>query len=205
MPLLLLQLDRREPLAHASAQQLQAWLNPRERQRLAALRRPGDQQRFLLARAGLRRLLGAWRGEQAARVPIACDRHGKPFCPGGPWFNVSHSGELILLALHPEHSVGVDVERHRPALDWWPIARRVLLPADLAALAALPPPQRQEAFLQAWCRLEARLKARGSGLAGLERLRQEGGEGQPGRGERLWDLRLPPGYCGALACLEPLV
>jgi len=200
---LLLQLDRLTPLTSGLQQQLQAWLDPLERQRQLALKRPADQQRFLLARAGLRRLLGLWRGEDPARVPIASHRHGKPFCPDGPQFNLSHSGDLILLALHPHRPVGVDVERQRPGLDWEPIARRVLPAAELAVLAALPEPQRPQAFLQAWCRLEARLKARGCGLAGLERLRGEAVIAGNHPGERLWDVALPPGYHGALACLQP--
>jgi 4'-phosphopantetheinyl transferase len=200
---LLLQLDRLAPLAGSLQQQLQAWLDPRERQRQLALKRPADQQRFLLARAGLRRLLGLWRGEDPARVPIASHRHGKPFCPDGPQFNLSHSGDLILLALHPHRPVGVDVERQRLDFDWEPIARRVLPTAELAALAALPEPQRPQAFLQAWCRLEARLKARGTGLAGLERLRGEAVMAGNHPSERLWDVVLPPGYRGALACLQP--
>ncbi|MEB3270856.1 MAG: 4'-phosphopantetheinyl transferase superfamily protein [Synechococcus sp.] len=200
---LLLQLDRLTPLTSGLQQQLQAWLDPLERQRQLALKRPADQQRFLLARAGLRRLLGLWRGEDPARVPIASHRHGKPFCPDGPQFNLSHSGDLILLALHPHRPVGVDVERQRPGLDWEPIARRVLPAAELAVLAALPASQRPERFVQAWCRLEARLKARGCGLAGLERLRGEAVIAGNHPGERLWDVALPPGYHGALACLQP--
>jgi len=200
---LLLQIDRRAPLASGLQQQLQAWLDPLERQRQLALKRPADQQRFLLARAGLRRLLGLWRGEDPARVPIVSNRHGKPFCPDGPQFNLSHSGDLILLALHPLRPVGVDVERQRLECNWEPIARRVLPAAELAALAALPAAQRPERFVQAWCRLEARLKARGCGLAGLERLRGETVIAGDQPGEWLWDVLLPPGYRGALACLQP--
>ncbi|MFM7086468.1 MAG: 4'-phosphopantetheinyl transferase family protein [Cyanobium sp.] len=218
-PLLLL-LDGAVPIPADVRTQLTGWLAPAERQRLAALRRPRDQQRFLLARAGLRRLLAAWCDQLPEAVRLEPGPHGKPFCPGGPPFNVSHSGDLILLGVtaDPDRAVGVDLERHRPALAWQPIAARVLPERACEALAALPVEQQLPAFLQAWCRLEARLKARGWGLAGLEWLRQErsaggvdGGDGVgvgrgdgAGRGEpeQLWDVRLPAGYQGAVVCLE---
>ena len=180
----LLQIDRRQPLAAAVQQQLSACLSPEEHRRHAAYRLPADRERFLLGRGALRRLLGAWLHLTPQAVPLMSDLHGKPRCPGGPHFNVSHSGELILLALHPVWPVGVDVERLRPALDWRAIAARMLTPAELQALAALPEAQRTGAFLRAWCRLEARLKCRGDGLAGLERLRTaEAAEALPERCE----------------------
>jgi 4'-phosphopantetheinyl transferase len=119
-------------------------------------------------------------------VPIGAGAHGKPCCDGGPEFNLSHSGDLILLALHRERPVGVDVEQLRPGLAWRPIARRVLPPEEWQALEA----EGAEAFLAAWCRLEARLKAQGLGLAGL---------GQPAVAVELWDVAVPLGYRAALA------
>jgi 4'-phosphopantetheinyl transferase len=193
-PLLLL-IERREPLDLPLAAALRASLAPAERQRLAALRRPEDQDCFLRARGALRRLLAAELGCPAAAVPIAVGAHGKPHCPGGPAFNLSHSGELILIALHRHCPVGVDVERLRPGLDWQPIARRVLPESQQLALAALPEVERPAAFLQLWCRLEAGLKAAGTGLAaGLA-----GGLEAP---VCHWRLALPAGYLGAVALIN---
>jgi len=222
-PPLLLLLDRRAPLPPPVSMGLEASLTAPERQRHGAYRRPADRERFLLGRAGLRRLLGHWLGLPPQAVPLASGPHGKPHCPGGPSFNVSHAGDLILLALHPSQPVGVDVERLRPGLDWWAIARRVLPAAELEALAARPTVQRPEAFLAAWCRLEARLKARGDGLAGLEQLRREQAipitargpcdsaaprrdrdepAATPARPETIWNVAVPHGYraAAALAC-----
>lgn len=174
-PLLLL-LDRRAPLDMAWHRRLQACLTTDERRRHDAFRLPADRQRFLLGRAGLRLLLGAWLQRAPEAVPLQNGPHGKPHCPIGPAFNLSHSGDLILLAVHP-HPVGVDVEQLRPRRDWRGIARRVLTEQDLRILEALPQPQQPEAFLAAWCRLEARLKARGTGLAGLAQLRRQERQG----------------------------
>ena len=184
----LLLIDRRRPLAPPLRDELAASLSPLEQRQYAALRRLDDRERFLLGRAALRRWLGAWLELAPAAVPMECGPHGKPHCPGGPQFNVSHSGDLILLALHPSRPVGVDVEVARPGLDWRPIARRVLPAAQCESLTA-------EGFLAAWCRLEARLKACGRGLAGL-------GDPQPA-GLALWDVAVPAGYSAAVALAGP--
>ena len=193
-PLLLL-IERREPLAPPLAAALRASLAPAERQRLAALRRPDDQDRFLRARGGLRRLLAAELGCPAAAVPLVVAAHGKPHCPGGPAFNLSHSGDLIVVALHRHCPVGVDVERLRPRLDWPPIARRVLSEGQQRALAARPEAERPAAFLQLWCHHEAGLKAGGWGLAAAPPA-----DGWPPL--HRWRLAMPAGYVGAAALVS---
>lgn len=197
--------ERPQPQPEAAlSPQLLAWLAPAERQRLAALRQPADQQRFLLGRAGLRRLLAALAGGDPAAVPIACGPQGKPFCPGGPHFNISHSGDLILLALHPQRPVGVDLERLRSELPWRPLAARMLPAEELLALerqaASLPADRQSEAFLAAWCRLEARLKAHGCGLARRDTLPPPAAAAAGG--EQIWRVALPAGYVGAAAVAD---
>ena len=191
-PLLLL-LDCRDTLPPAMRDDLLMTFSAAEHQRHQAYRRPDDRERFLRGRAGLRSLLAAWLGCPAAAVRIEIGAHGKPFCPNGPPFNVSHSGDLILLALHPHQQVGVDVEQLRPGLDWQPIAQRVLTAPQRQALNQLPAPARLEGFLAQWCTLEAELKATGTGLAGREH--------QQSAALRRWRLQLPAGYLGAVALM----
>lgn len=179
---------------------LLAGLSAAERQRHGAYRRPADQARFLLARAGLRQLLGHWLGRAPRAIAIEADLRGKPRCtnPGAPAFNGSHSGELILLAFHTTAAVGVDVEQARPHVPWEPIAERCLSPGEVAELRALPLAEQASAFLAAWCRLEAQVKATGVGLAG------KGGEapdGAPPPTLRLWDVGVPASYRAAVALL----
>jgi 4'-phosphopantetheinyl transferase len=180
---------------------LLAGLSAAERQRHGAYRRPADQARFLLARAGLRQLLGHWLGRAPRAIAIEADLRGKPRCtnPGAPAFNGSHSGELILLAFHTTAAVGVDVEKARPHVPWEPIAERCLSPGEVAELQALPLAEQASAFLAAWCRLEAQVKATGVGLAG------KGGEapdGAPPPTLRLWDVvGVPASYRAAVALL----
>lgn len=202
---LLLQIDRRRPLAPPLLTAFVGSLSPQEQRRHTTLRLPADRERFLIGRGALRRLLGAWLELPPAAVPIESGPHGKPRCPGGPQFNVSHSGDLILLALHPQRPVGVDVEQARPGLDWRPIARHVLPADECEALERLAVSGSDagaaeaiaaDAFLAAWCRLEARLKAGGEGLAGLTRL---AGPAAGEAGGCLWDGVVPAGYRAAVA------
>lgn len=199
----LLLIDRRRAPQQPGLVPLSALLAPDEMARLMRLQRQDDRDRTLLGRGGLRLVLGLLLERDPAGLPLVNGRYGKPELaePGGPQFNVSHAGDLILLAFHPDRPVGVDVERERPDLDWRPIARRMFGPADLADLEALPETERGGGFLQRWCRLEARLKASGEGLSGAERLQREGRLGI--RPRNLWDVAVPSGYRAAVALAAP--
>jgi len=207
-PPLVVQIDRRDSRVRSLLAPLGELLDAAERQRLGRLRGEGDAERFLLGRGALRLILGSWLGRDPAGLVLEAGPNGKPellappAAPAGrtlagagdppPRFNVSHSGELVLLAFHPRRPVGVDVEQRRPVPEWPAIARRCLPPAEREAIATLPVQRREQAFLAAWCRLEARLKARGGGLAGPA----PAPEDPP---PQVWPLLLPEGYEGAAA------
>ena len=38
-------------------------------------------------------------------------KNGKPYLEDGPFFNISHSGEYVVLAIHPTKEVGIDIEK----------------------------------------------------------------------------------------------
>lgn len=38
-------------------------------------------------------------------------KSGKPYKKGGPFFNISHSGEYVIMVVHKTREVGVDIER----------------------------------------------------------------------------------------------
>jgi 4'-phosphopantetheinyl transferase len=198
-PPLLLLIDRRDPNVRALLTPLGDLLDPGERQRLGRLRGKGDGERFLLGRGALRLILGSWLGCDPAGLMLGAGPRGKPELlppPDGgelpPRFNVSHSGDLVLLGFHPRRPVGVDVEQRRPVPEWQGIARRCLPPVEWDAIGTLPQEEREPAFLAAWCRLEARLKARGMGLYGPPPAPEE-------PVPEVWTLLLPEGYVGAAA------
>lgn len=174
-------------------------LSPEEHTRLERLRLREDQQRFLVGRGLLRLLAGAHLGLPPEYIKLNHGPFGKPFmvpCPGAPTlqFNVSHSGKLVLLAFHPVHEVGVDVEQVRQAPDWEAVARRTFPAGEYRAWTALPSEQRLTGFFQAWTRHEASMKTLGRGIAGEN-------SAVPDARLALFDLVLPENYQGAAACL----
>ena len=151
-------------------------LDETERRRWDAYRREADRDRFLVGCALAKTVLAGYVGRRPADVRFdrTCRRcgepHGKPALRGGLEHSVSHSGDLVAVAVAGA-PVGVDVEqadgRARPLGgdgDPEALARLVLADDERAALAATEPSGRARAFLVAWTRKEAVTKATGDGL-----------------------------------------
>ena len=116
----------------------------------------------------LRRVLALYLDEAAEEIELAQGEHGKPHLAANPpplSFNLSHSGDLALVALARDREVGVDVERVKPERDLAAIAERALAPEDAAAVREATEPERARLFYELWTRHEARLKCLGIGLA----------------------------------------
>jgi 4'-phosphopantetheinyl transferase len=184
-----------------------------ERARARAFSFAADRDRFVVARAALRSLLAAYLDLDPRRLRLGSGPLGKPILlEDGPIrFNVSHSDNLVLVAVAREREVGIDVERIRENTALEEIAIRNFSPAEVRALLSRPPEQRTSAFFSCWTRKEAYLKARGAGLhypldqfdvslapepAALCEDRVA-----PGDAARwsLRDLAVAPGYAAALA------
>jgi len=207
-PPIVLSIRRQQLNNHQAERVFTGILTADEQAHQATFRRAEDRERYLLGRAGIRILLASLLGVEPHKLLIKTGTYGKPelvFVSDRlpPHFNVTHAGDLILLAIHPSLAVGVDVEKLDRSCRWDRLAQRVFCKEELAELEQLPPQQRSAMMLLFWCRLEAELKCLGDGLAGLEalqarRLRQ----GASNRVLRQWDLSMEAGYCGALACLD---
>jgi len=149
-------------------------LDPGERARAAAFRRPADARDFILAHALLRRALSAAAGGAVApaRWRLAAAPGGKPVVAGGgPAFNLSHAAGLVAAAVADGpgggdgigNPIGVDVETpgaQRPE----DLAAAVLTAAEQADLAAFPAAGRGHRFLRYWTLKEALMKATGEAL-----------------------------------------
>ena len=142
-----------------------ATLSAPERERASRFRFDADARRFVLGRLAIRRLLAEIGGLAPEALEITADKLGKPTCPQLPgWsFNLSHSGDFVLIGLSPQHPIGVDVEAHATPfpLDIAPLLGR--READLIAEA--PAEQAARLFYSFWTIKEAALKALGCGLA----------------------------------------
>jgi len=191
---------------------LYAVLSPEERERAGFFHFQKDRVRYVSTRGALRLLLARYLNLRAEDLRFETNAHGKPYLDGGDVrFNVSHSGQVALLAFARGREVGVDVEFLRPGLIDAHIAERYFSPAEVAALQALPPEQHREAFFNCWTRKEAYIKAVGQGLSipldSFEVSREPGKpaallvtrpDAQEARRWSMFALQLGPGYAGAV-------
>lgn len=138
-----------------------------EQERIARYRAPADRIRGLVG-ALLPRLVIANREKKPLdQIHLPRSAKGKPYHPDDPGFcfNLSHSGELVALAIGPA-PVGVDCEQIRPARDWQGIARRFFTAAERHWLASVRTGDLAQRFFELWSRKESLLKATGDGLSG---------------------------------------
>lgn len=154
-----LPLDRPPP--HATAL-LDAAEHDRARRFVHALHR----NRYIAAHAWTRCILARHLGCAPQTLRFASAAHGKPRLHDSTvQFNLSHCGDVALLALAADIAVGVDVEAVRPDLPDPALAQAVLTAAELHAWQRLPAARRAAAFFACWTRKEACLKALGLGFA----------------------------------------
>jgi 4'-phosphopantetheinyl transferase len=144
-------------------------LSPQERARANRFHFEADRKRCVLARGLLRLLIGHCLGRPADHLRFQYGEFGKPSLARGPYpnlhFNLSHSGDLVLIALSCGRAVGVDIERMRIDVATDEIAARFFSANECRDLAKVPPEMRCAAFFECWTRKEAYLKARGDGLS----------------------------------------
>jgi 4'-phosphopantetheinyl transferase len=151
----------------------------------------GDDGRRAAHRA-LRSVLGRYLEQNPRRVELRFGRHGKPALAdhrAALRFNLSHSGETMLIAIAWRQEIGVDIEQIKPRSDVVALSRRALEPAEAAAVEATAPAARLEAFYAAWTRREAVGKCFGAGLAAP----------LPQRGFAVGTIDAGPGFAAAIA------
>jgi 4'-phosphopantetheinyl transferase len=115
----------------------------------------------------LRLVLARYLGEAPEAIALRRGERGKPRLARAPErlaFNLSHSGELSLVAVTRGREVGVDLEREKPGRDLVALAERALVPEDAEAVQAAAEGERAPRFYALWTRHEARLKCLGVGL-----------------------------------------
>jgi 4'-phosphopantetheinyl transferase len=143
-------------------------LSDDERARVSRYRSRDAAERYVVTRSLVRSVLGRTLNQRPQRVDVARTDTGKPIVAGGVHFNVSHSGDLIVLALSRGRDVGVDVERRRLVPRVADLSERWLTSAerDDVQRLALAGHEASDAFLRVWTRKEACLKALGIGISG---------------------------------------
>jgi 4'-phosphopantetheinyl transferase len=132
---------------------------------------PADQHRYLVTRVLLRTVLSRYAPVSPAQWRFSCNAYGKPAVAndGGQAariaFNLSHSGQLVVLCVSCDHALGIDTEclsGRPPSMD---TVARYFCAEEALALAAIPTHLRAERFYRYWTLKEAYIKARGMGMS----------------------------------------
>ena len=198
-------------------QGLAAVLAPDELARAARFRFSSNRNEFIVSRGTLRSLLGQYLNCRPEQLRFTYSQYGRPQLNGLPpeecvEFNISHSGDNVVLAFGRARRIGVDIERIRTDFSTAEIAERFFSVAEREALRSLPVEERHSAFFTCWTRKEAFIKALGEGLSHpLDQFDVSLAPGLPAvllatrpdtaeaRRWSIWNLNVPAGYAGALA------
>ena len=153
----------------ACLRHLEATLSPDEVARAARFRFPKHRERFTVARGVLRDVLSRYLDVLPAQLAFSTNPHGKPALASldHAWlqFNLSHSGDLALVAVARDRPIGVDVERIAPPDKFPRLVEQFFSANENAAFRSLPEGKRAAAFFAGWTRKEAYIKALGVGAS----------------------------------------
>ncbi len=184
-------------LDHAAALSL---LSDEERGRLARFCSPLHGRRYALAHGFVRTLLARYLDADPRALTFERGRGGKPRLAGDHtlFFNLSHSEDVVAVAVTRVGEIGIDVEVERDIPDARAIAGTLMSEADLASFERRHPTARSRAFLEWWTRREAAAKATGVGIADL-------GRSASSVGVVARQLETRAGCVAAIAQVEPCV
>ena len=166
-----------------SRSELGAYLPAEEISRADKFKFRADRQRFIAARLLLRCRLSQLDAQLNPRRrkfispsawQVAAPAQGKPYLRGPaassflPYFNLSHAGDYVALALSCEQKVGLDIERTRKRRPNIRGIASILFSAqeqeELQRLQQEKEDIAEQYFFQLWCRYEALSKLEGTGL-----------------------------------------
>ena len=146
-------------------------LSPAEQARALRFHRPAQQAAYVLAHGAMRTILAAYERLLPVNLRFETAPLGKPTlertAEGRLEFNLSHSGNLALLAVARDRAVGVDIERWNADMAHIDVAERYFSRVECDALRSFAgaPDRIVEGFFSVWSRKEAYLKATGHGVS----------------------------------------
>lgn len=127
-----------------------------------------DRNSYIITRAALRWILSRYLLDSPALISIKYNTYGKPYLSNPAqsdlFFNVSHSGELALLAFTQSGPIGVDVEKVDNKVNPDAISSNFFSTPEIMILNQQSGENRWSTFYKLWTRKEALLKALGYGL-----------------------------------------
>lgn len=151
------------------AQYLQEWqiLDNTEKTQAERFKNPQLQQRYVAAHGRLRHILAHYLNVSPASIRIEKTVQGKPYLVDYSElaFNLSHTGNHLLVAVAENCQLGVDIEqcKHRAGLS--SLVHKCFSTEEALYWQRLPEAEQLSEFYQFWTRKEAFVKATGFGIA----------------------------------------
>jgi len=145
---------------------LMTLLNEQELQRAHRFKFDIHRDRFIVARAFLRKILSLYTDIPPEKIEFNYGKRGKPWLAENPLdlqFNISHSDDVAVYGISQTAEIGIDVEKFSDKYEE-AVAKRFFSPQEYLELSELVPEQRARAFYQIWVKKEAIIKALGEGL-----------------------------------------
>jgi 4'-phosphopantetheinyl transferase len=145
-------------------------LEDSERARAARYRFAVDRVRFVTRRSALRSILASYVDSYAGSIRFELGDKDRPSLAGthrtaGLDFNVSHTGDLALVAVTATGRVGVDIERMSTRIDFAGIAEHWYSPQERTCIDAGCGASARHGFYRHWTAKEAYVKVLGCGLS----------------------------------------
>lgn len=135
-------------------------LSDEERRRSGSIVAEEARRRFQISRGFLRTLLERTSGLDLKGTEFSYGLHGRPeMTRTGLRFNLTHSADLILVAITRSGPVGIDVEKLRLLPSLTSIIERYLNPDEVRWFQQRPTEVRVREFLRLWTLKEACAKA----------------------------------------------
>ncbi|MFI5855190.1 4'-phosphopantetheinyl transferase family protein [Streptomyces parvulus] len=138
----------------------------RDHSRYTATDDPVVRSRFAASRLLIKYTAAAALGIAPRDIDIAYRLRGRPYLRGLDQVEVAltHTGELMAVAISRTGRIGLDAERAGRRLDLDLMRARMCTPAEAAELGTLPAPWRPACVLRLWTLKEAYTKALGQGM-----------------------------------------
>ena len=185
-------------------------LNLEEKARATRYHFEKHQRRFTIARAMMRLILARYTDEAPEALTFEMNAYGKPALTKTPQlqFNLSHSGDLALLAIGKDYPLGIDLEFFS-ARPYEGIGRQMFSSSENEALKQTQSLLKPLAFFNVWAQKEAFIKACGLGLSyptqdfSVKLLPNENQHVHDALHQTTWNMiafQPKPACCAALCC-----
>jgi 4'-phosphopantetheinyl transferase len=139
-------------------------LSEEEKEKSEAYVREEDRNRYILAKIYLKTLLAKYLNVQPEELEFKLSDQNKPILDSHPMvnFNISHSGDYILIGFANKWSVGVDIELMNTHVDLYNMIINCMSSTEVSVILNSEMPRNM--FYKYWTRKEALLKGIGIGL-----------------------------------------